>query len=213
MSQHPKWDRPSYYGRPSAIDAMGTIAAPFLAGIGIALAVLVISNEKNFGAANEALFSLVAATTFLVACVECAFVARQFVVRPVELVEWRPDPHEEDRVLLLEAEQRNAHKKFEKWANRARWAYNVGIIAFGAGVVLLLIPADGLHAAHGWRLGAFVLACTALAAEVISIVSATMWGYWLKRQAKPENNRGGDSGVASGTEGSEVQQHPDQHAF
>jgi hypothetical protein len=80
---------------------MGTIAAPFLAGIGIALAVLVISNEQDFGAASEALFMLVTATTFLVVCVECAFAARQYVVRPAELEEWSPDPTEKNRVALL----------------------------------------------------------------------------------------------------------------
>jgi hypothetical protein len=71
--QYPVWERPAYYGHPAAIDAMGTVAAPFLAGIGIALAVLVISNEGHFGWAGESLFALVAATVALIACVECSF--------------------------------------------------------------------------------------------------------------------------------------------
>jgi hypothetical protein len=184
MKEHPKWERPGYYGRPSAIDAMGTIAAPFLAGIGIALAVLVISNEKHFGAANEALFALVAATGFLVACVECAFAARQYVVRPSELEEWRPDPDEPKRVELLEAEQKNALTKFELWSNRARWAYNVGIVAFGAGVVFLLVPEGGTHDLLGWRLATFILACIALFAELVSVLWSAIRGHWLRREAK-----------------------------
>jgi hypothetical protein len=200
MSHHPQWDRPAYYGRPSAIDAMGTIAAPFLAGIGIALAVLVISNEKDFGAANEALFSLVVATTFLVACVECAFVARQYVVRPSELQEWRPDPEEDNRVELLEAEQKNALAKFEQWSNRARWAYNVGILAFGAGVAFLLVPEGGLQAAQGWRLWTVVLACAGFLTELVSVLWSAASVYRLKREAKRANSPKDDSGAASGTQ-------------
>lgn len=180
---HPQWNRPAYYGRPSAIDAMGTIAAPFLAGIGIALAVLVISNEKHFGAASEALFMLVAATTLLVACVECAFFARQYVVKPSELEEWRPDPDETKRIELLQEEQSNALAKFERWSNRARWTYNAGILAFGAGVVFLLVPEGGTHALHGWRLATVVLACAALFAELLSVVWSVVLGYRRKREA------------------------------
>ena len=212
MSPHPKWERPAFYGRPAAIDAMGTIAAPFLAGIGIALAVLVISNEADFGAASEALLALVAATTLLVACVECAFVARQYVVTPGELEEWRPDPTEDKRIELLEQEQKNALEKFERWSNLARWAYNFGILAFGAGVVFLLVPANGLATAPDLRRWTFGLACVAVGAEAGSVVWSFGRGVWLKRKAKPSNSSAGASGAASGTPGSEAQWPRDRPA-
>lgn len=69
---------------------MGTVAAPFLAGIAIALAVLVISDAKDFGEVGMSLFALVLAMVALVTCVECAFMARRHVVTPSQLQEWNP---------------------------------------------------------------------------------------------------------------------------
>jgi len=173
-NQTPEWKRPDYYGRPAAIDAMGTVAAPFLAGIGIALAVLVISNEEHFGAAGVALFALVLATAALVACVECAFVARKYVVTPGELEEWRPNHAEANRVVMLETEQAIAFAGFQRWANWARRAYNLGIGAFSVGVVLLLVPKGGVHHAHGWHRWTLMLACVGAVAELGSVA----WTAW-----------------------------------
>jgi hypothetical protein len=80
--REPNWSLPGYLGRAAAIDGMGTVAAPFLAGIAIALAVLVISNPTDFGEEGMSLFALVLATTALVSCVECSFWARQYAVTP-----------------------------------------------------------------------------------------------------------------------------------
>jgi hypothetical protein len=183
-NQTPQWKRPDYYGRPAAIDATGTIAAPFLAGIGIALAVLVISNEEHFGAAGMALFALILATIALVACVESAFHARLYVVTPSELEEWRPDHAEAKRVEMLEREQDIARKAFDQWADRARRAYNVGIIAFSVGVVFLLVPKGGVHRAHGWHRATLVLACVGAIAEIGSVVWTGWRSYRMRRAAK-----------------------------
>jgi len=179
--QVPKWERFGYHGRPAAIDGMGTVAAPFLAGIGIALAVLVISGEEHFGAAGVALFALVTATIALIACVECAFMARQYAVRPGELEEWRPDPREEKRIEKLEREQHLMRGKFNRWADRARLAYNVGIVAFGVGVATLLVPKGGLGHLEGWRLAVFVLACGGAAAELLAVIAAPARRWLAKR--------------------------------
>jgi len=170
VSNYPQWTKPAYYGRAAAIDGMGSVAAPFLAGIGIALAVLVISNGSDFGKVGMTLFALVAGTVGFIACVECAFMARQYAVTPTQLEEWRPDPHEANRTSKLQSEQSIAFSGFNKWADRARWAYNVGIVAFAWGVASLLIPPGGLDKAGDWRLAAFALACAGLAAEIISVL-------------------------------------------
>jgi hypothetical protein len=164
----PQWDIPSPVGRPGAIDSMGTIAAPFLAGIGIALAVLVISNESDFPWVAPALLALVLATAAFIACLEFAFLARDYAVTPGELQEWAPGD-EPQRAQWMEAEQRLAISRFRTRAALARWSYNVGIVAFSVGVACVLVPKGGLHHATDARLAVFALALAAGVAEVIAV--------------------------------------------
>jgi hypothetical protein len=158
---------------------MGSVAAPFLAGIAIALAVLVISNGGNFGAVGMTLFALVGGTAGFIACVECAFMARQYAVTPSQLEEWRPNLVEANRIEKLQTEQSIAFNAFNRWADRARWAYNAGIVAFAWGVASLLIPPGGLDRADDWRLAAFALACGGLVAEIVSVLIS----WWKSRGA------------------------------
>jgi len=160
-------------GYAGAIDSMGTIAAPFLAGIGIALAVLVISNEQDFPCVAPALIGLVIATAAFIACLEFAFFAREHVVTPSDLEEWAPGLGGSERAEWLGSEQRTAIGKFRRWANRARWACNVGIVAFGAGVACVLLPKGGPSHATDARLAVFALAVAGCFAEVAA--SVTTW--------------------------------------
>jgi hypothetical protein len=170
----PRWDMPSPIGRPGAIDSMGTIAAPFLAGIGIALAVLVISNEPDFPWVAPALLALVLATIAFIACLEFAFLARDHAVTPGDLEEWVPgDLTASDRAAWLEGEQHRAIGKFRPLAARARRAYNVGIVAFGVGVACLLVPKGGLSHATDARRAVFALAVACCLAELVAV--GTKW--------------------------------------
>ncbi len=162
----PRWKPPGRYGYSAAIDGMGTVAAPFLAGIAIALAVLVISSPQDFGAEGITLFALVAAAVALIGCAECAFVARQYVVTPSQLDEWWPDAG----ATQLADEQSQAVDAFELWAAWARRLYNVGMIGLAAGVAAALVPHGGLNHAQPWRLAAFALALAAVLAELTAIL-------------------------------------------
>jgi hypothetical protein len=168
MNAHepPAWRPPGRYGQASAIDGMGAVAAPFLAGIAIALAVLVISSPENFGGENVALFALVLAAVALIACAECTFVARKYVVTPGQLEEWWPGASVEQLVH----EQHEAADVFEVWADWSRRLYNVGIVALAAGVAAALVPPGGLGDAPPWRLAAFALALAAMVAELAAIL-------------------------------------------
>ena len=115
---------------------MGTVAAPFLAGIAIALAILVISSPEHFGAEGQTLFALVLAAAAFIGCAECTFVARKYVVTPSQLEEWRPGA---DAAELAE-EQSDAKTTFDLWATWARRFYNLGIIALSVGVAAALVP-------------------------------------------------------------------------
>jgi purine-cytosine permease-like protein len=182
--QTPRWDVPGRIGRPGAIDSMGTIAAPFLAGIGIALAVLVISNEQAFPWVAPALLALVLATAAFIACLEFAFVARGYAITPSDLEEWATAPYGQQRTEWLEAEQGLAIRGFRRWAKLARWAYNVGIVAFSVGVACVLVPKGGLSDATDARLAAFLLAVTGCVAELVAIAATAWCDHKQRKEAK-----------------------------
>jgi hypothetical protein len=177
--QKPNWSLPGYFGRAAAIDGMGTVAAPFLAGIAIALAVLVISNPTDFGEEGMSLFALVLATTALVSCVECAFWARQYAVTPSQFLEWGPPDNG-----WLEAEQAAALASFESWSKWARRAYNFGILGFAWAIVAMLVPAGGLKDASDWRLAAFALAGLWLAYQIVQILIVWVRAIETRDEAK-----------------------------
>jgi hypothetical protein len=170
----PRWDVPAPLGGAAAIDSMGTIAAPFLAGIGIALAVLVISSESDFPWVAPALLALVLATAAFIACLECAFIARGHALTPGDFQEWAPAL---DGPEWMKAEQRHAIRRWRQWAMRARLAYNIGIVAFGVGVTCVLVPKGGLRHATDARLAVFALAGAACVAEIIAIVTTARRGH------------------------------------
>jgi hypothetical protein len=175
------WTPPGHYGYASAIDGMGGVAAPFLAGIAIALAILVISTPEPFGAENVALFALVLAAVGLIGCAECTFVARRYVVTPSQLEEWQPKADAQQ----LADEQRQAAGSFADWASWARRLYNVGIVALACGVTAALVPESGICHMPAWRVAAFVLASAGAVVEVVAVVVTAC----RDRQARKERMR------------------------
>jgi hypothetical protein len=156
---------------------MGTIAAPLLASVCIALIAVVLTSAATFRLVSLALLLLVFAAAALVATVECTFTARQYVVTPSQLEEWWPDFADRGRLELLRREQRYCKDQFKLWSNRARCAYDAGLIALGLGVTVLLIPPGPVDFT---RVCAIVLAAVAVASEAA----------WIRnkrtRQSNPE---------------------------
>jgi hypothetical protein len=129
-NEGPGWDVPYPYGQAAAIDSMGGIAAPLLAGFSVTLALLVISTPQAFRFVNATLALLLVAAFALIAALQFTFRARQYAVSPSQIVEWWPDAESDERLQELRHEQREHRKEFTRWANPARYAYNVGILCF-----------------------------------------------------------------------------------
>jgi MFS family permease len=156
---------------------MGTIAAPLLASVSIALIAVVLSSAATFRWVNVALLLLVVAAIAFVATVEFSFMARQYVVTPSELEDWWPDAASPSRRRALRREQRYYHSRFRHWAVGARYAYNLGILALGLAVVALLVPHGSVS--HGRR-DVIIVAGLAFLAE-LAWIAAT-----LVRHEEPE---------------------------
>ncbi len=171
MQQSPErgWDIPVRYGYAAAIDSMGSVAAPFLAGVSGALAVFVMQNEEAFGWANAALFLLIGATLAFLATLQFSFWSRQFATTPAEIEMWW-GTEAQSAPVRLHHEQHDDMEKHRRLSVRVRWSYNVGLLAFLIGLTFCLIPTGGLAEASGGRVAVVVLAAVGLVGELAWIV-------------------------------------------
>ena len=171
----PRWLVPAPYGYASAIEGMGFVSAPLLAGFSVTLAVLVIQAQDSFRWPGVALFLFVAAALAFIAAVQFTFRARQYAVTPPEIEMWWKDPNEPGRREMLRREQRYYQARHEAWAKPGRTAYDTGILAFLLAVTIILVPHGGLDDASAGRLATIALAAVGLVGE----------GAWIVRTRSP----------------------------
>jgi hypothetical protein len=171
----PRWNVPAPYGYAAAIESMGLVSAPLLAGFSITLAILVIQGEEAFHWADAALFLLIGAALAFIATVQFTFRARQYTVTPPEIEMWWGDAAEPERRELLRREQRYYRIEHERWARFARGAYEVAIICFLLAATFLLVPAGGIGSASDSRLAVIALAFAGLLGEVGWIVETRVF--------------------------------------
>jgi hypothetical protein len=167
VNTEPRWSVPAPYGYAAAIESMGAIAAPLLAGVSAALAMLVLQRENAFEWPSLTLCALVLAVLAFIAAVQFTFRARQFAVTPLEIEMWWPDADDPQRREQLRRAQRHYRRRFEVWSDLASGAYDLGLLAFLLGVALSIVPDGGLSDASAGRVAAFVVAAAGFAAEFI----------------------------------------------
>jgi hypothetical protein len=178
---HPApWKLPGgTYGYAEAVTTAGTLAAPVLAGFAITMIVFVIQAGGDSRAPGVALALLAAAVVALVGSVQAAFIARMYLVRPSELLEWWPDHAEEARMAALRREQTKLSVQYEWWANTFRRSFNVGLLLLIAAVAVVIMPA-----AHSHHQVARWVGCAILAAGFCGEL-AWVVGYWAGQLGPP----------------------------
>jgi MFS family permease len=174
------WDVPYPYGDAAAIDSMGAVAAPLLAGFSVTLAALVLSAPSHFRWVSVTLVLLVIAALALIMALQFAFRARQFVVSPAEIEQWWPDAASPERRQMLRREQREHRAEYTTWSNSARHAYNTGILFFVAGLTSALVRPGPIS---NGRLTAIALALLGVVGEFCWIANDAT----AKRRAKLAN--------------------------
>lgn len=143
-----RYNVPYRYGDAAAIQAMSSVAAPLLASGALVFIGLVVKSVRYPGLT---LLIMLVALLVLVTAVQCGFWARQFASTPQEIEQWWPDMPTKMRNERARADQWQDRASHDMWANRARWAYGVGIILLWFGVAVALMPAaDAAQPALRW---------------------------------------------------------------
>ena len=134
------WPIPSPLGFPAAVEVVGSIAAPLLAGFSLTLLALVVGSANLIRWPNLAILGLAIASVLMITTVQCAFWARQYSVKPTEAIAWHPDFETEEGRKALREDIWEHDFRFKIWSRRARWTYNSGTAVLFASVAIALVP-------------------------------------------------------------------------
>lgn len=168
-----RWNVPSPYGAPAAVDAMASVAAPLLAGFSLTLIGLVLPQQRLMRWPELALLLLVSSVLLLLATVQLGFWARQYLATPTEVGQWWPDfEDDEERRAMVRREQWSFQTTYGVYADRARAAYGLGILALLASIAVVLVPDRPLDAVPAGRLLVIGFAGFGFLLEAVWIIAA-----------------------------------------
>lgn len=167
----PKWRKPRPLGYGTAVESLGSVASPLLAGFSLASVILVSDDSANFRWPGTVVFALAAAAVLLIAAVQFGYNARRYFWSAANVREWWPDVAEDsDREAVLREEQAIAFDQWKTWTLWMRMTYNLGVLALLVGLALALPPRYGTDTQADWRWAAVWLVLAGCAVEASWIV-------------------------------------------
>jgi hypothetical protein len=195
------WETPNLYGEPEALNSMGTIAAPLLAGFSLAAMVqtlTITTSESRWPDVAFLLFML--AAVLFVTTVQAMFWARGYQASPPEIKDWWPDAAEAQRLRLLIREQKHHAAGFSMWSNRARLAYSVALLCLLAALTTLAVPPHSHGHAPLSRWLAVAAGSAAFIAEILWITGSFTNPKWMARLLQPPMDAADNSSTTAGAE-------------
>lgn len=182
----PYWETPALYGEAEALNGMGTIAAPLLAGFSLAAMVgtLTISPSEARWPDVALLLFMLAAVLF-VAAVQAMFWARGYQASPPEIQAWWPDATDPQRLAQLQREQKRHTAGFRMWSNRARVTYSAALLCLLAGLTMLAVPPGSYGNAAISRWLAVAVGAAAFIAESLWVMGSFTNPRWMARLLQP----------------------------
>lgn len=131
---------PEPYGAFTAVDSLGGVAAPLLAGFAVALIGLLIPGAESLRHPDAALLLFAVAAVLFLQVVQLNARARGYAVSPAQAREWYPDFDDPDRQEVVAWELRHHRECWAHLVRRTRTRYNVAILALTAGLMVALVP-------------------------------------------------------------------------
>lgn len=156
------WRRPQLLGYPETLRGLGGIVAPLLTGFSLTTIAVLLTSTHRPPLSNWSVVALALAVVFFLYSMQVAFLALARSPLPSDFISWIPGiASDQDALATAQVEQRATFEEMARFWKRAGLSYDLGLDAFLAGFVLLLIP-------HTWSLphtARVVIAGVALAGE------------------------------------------------
>lgn len=160
-------------GTVDAMRAMGTVAAPLLAGFALAVVSILATADHLAYLGELAIGAFTAGAVLFVFCLQFTFSALLYSATPDERIAWtlgnQAEPVHIERAQRV---QRLDHRLQGRYLARARITYDLGIVSHLVGLLALIAPR------HWWstRDVAFGIVAVALGVELLWIIGG--WVGW-----------------------------------
>jgi hypothetical protein len=169
-----KWRKPSPLGYGTAIDSLGSVASPLLAGFSLTSVIVVSVDSDKFRWPGAVLLALTVAAVTFIGSVQCAYNSRQYLWSGAEVRDWWPEMDQDTGLeRQLRGQQAEAYFLWEAWAKWTRWTFNCGILALLVGLGMGLAPKQGNGTQENLRWVALGIAFAACAGEVSWLIVAS----------------------------------------
>jgi hypothetical protein len=197
VSHERYWVTPYLYGEAEALNSMGTIAAPLLAGFSLAAMVQTLTITKSQARwPDAALLLFMVAAVLFVTTVQAMFWARGYQATPQQIKEWWPDADDAERMELLRREQKRHAAGFRMWSDRARITYTFALLCLLAALTLLAVPPPSQESASVLRWLAVAAGAAAFIAESVWTMGSFTSPKWMAWLLEPSQDDTVDSSSA-----------------
>lgn len=168
------WRRPKdNLGYADHLRGLGGVVSPLLAGFSLAAIAQLLTTENPPPLTDWAVLALATSVAFLLHSMQLAHAALAADPSPATYLVWYPEALvEKDALLEVRRKQVQKYREMVRYWLRANVSYDVGLVAFLAGLVLLLIPEQW----SGARIAAVSIAGAALLLE----------GWWAIANRMPD---------------------------
>jgi hypothetical protein len=140
---HHRWQFRDPLGSVDANRAMGTVAAPLLAGFSLTT-VIVLLTTGRMPEVDWAIMILTATAVMFVLSMQFTYMGLMYAASPSERVDWMPrvPGSEPDKAAYAEAARVQAEdfQLQERYFSRARLLYDFGVLGYTAALGLALVP-------------------------------------------------------------------------
>jgi hypothetical protein len=136
-----QWKRPKLLGYTETLRGLGGIVAPLLTGFSLATIAVLLTATTHPPLWRWAIVALTVAVAVFLFAMQVSFLALARSPSPNDFLVWVPEiAKDEDLLAKARAEQADTFAEMSRLWQRAGHSYELAIIAFLAGIVLLLVP-------------------------------------------------------------------------
>lgn len=167
------WAKPSPIGYAAAMDSLGTVASPLLAGFALASVIVIAATPGSLRWLGVAMLGLAVAAVAFLDALETSFNARRYLWSASDAADWWPETQSGTAGERILAEQQwAAFRRWESWSSWSRRLYHVGLLVLLAGLSAALPPPPGDHQQAALRWAAAGVVAVAFVAEAVWMVIA-----------------------------------------
>jgi hypothetical protein len=192
------WNVPAVAGQAESPRTLGGVVTPVLAGFALATVALLVSGDPQFlpRLHEQAVLAFAVAVGLLLAAMQFSSASVRYASRPTDRLDLVPEARVDlDKLNFVRKAQHRDRYLEDVYYDRARYTYNLGLMAFLVGLGLIVWP-DNLTWSNWARVASAAVVVLSVIVELIWTFSTRLGGLgrWLfpDYESVPDNKLGAD---------------------